>query len=128
MHAGDNEWVEQINQYLPMVGLPPMDVPEIDKPVSDNDVLKLGELEIQVIHTPGHTQGGVCYLIENNLFSGDTIFRESIGRCDLPGGNFDQILESIENRIFSLPDDIVIYPGHGYKTTVGWEIEHNSYY
>ena len=62
-----------------------------------------GKTEIKVIHTPGHTQGGVCFYTENYLFSGDTIFRESVGRCDLPGGNFNQIVESIEQKIFTLP-------------------------
>ncbi len=128
MHSNDAEWVEQLNQYLPMVGLPPMDVPKIDKFINDGDILKLGEKEIKVIHTPGHTQGGVCFLIDGNLFSGDTIFRESIGRCDLPGGNFDQIIESIQDKIFTLPENIVIYPGHGPKTSVGWEKENNSYF
>ena len=128
MHSNDAEWVEQLNQYLPMVGLPPMDVPKIDKFINDGDILKLGEKEIKVIHTPGHTQGGVCFLIDGNLFSGDTIFRESIGRCDLPGGTFDQIIESIQDKIFTLPENIVIYPGHGPKTSVGWEKENNSYF
>ena len=128
MHSGDNDWVEQLNEYLPMVGLPTMDIPKIDKNINNDDVLKFGDKEIKVIHTPGHTQGGVCFLIENNLFSGDTIFRESIGRCDLPGGDFDQIIQSIEDYIFTLPEEIVIYPGHGSKTTVAWEKEHNSYF
>ena len=127
MHAGDKEWIEQVNTYLPMVGMPSMDVPKIDEYINDNEIIKLGNLEIKVIHTPGHTQGGVCYYLEGNLFSGDTIFKESVGRCDLPGGNFDQIVESIEQKIFTLPKDTIIYPGHGKPTTVEWEIEHNTY-
>lgn len=128
MHEEDSEWVEQLNQYLPMVGLPPMDIPKIDKFLKDDNTLKLGDKNIEVIYTPGHTQGGVCFLIDNNLFSGDTIFRESIGRCDLPGGNYDQILQSIEERIFTLPESTIIYPGHGSKTSVSWEKENNSYF
>lgn len=128
MHQADTEWVQSLNQYLPMVGLPSMDIPNIDKNIEDNDILKIGDKEIKVIHTPGHTQGGVCFLIEENLFSGDTIFKESIGRCDLPGGDFDQIIKSIENKIFTLPETIIIYPGHGPKTTVAWEKENNSYF
>lgn len=127
MHKADNEWIELVNEYLPMVGLPPMLVPHIDGHFENGDIIKLGSTEIKVIHTPGHTQGGVCFYINGNLFSGDTIFRESIGRCDLPGGDFDQILDSIQDKIFTLPDDTIIYPGHGPKTTVGWEKEHNSY-
>lgn len=128
MHSGDKEWVEQVNDYLPMIGMPSMEVPKIDRYIEDNEIIKVGNLEIKVIHTPGHTQGGVCFYIDGHLFSGDTIFRESVGRCDLPGGNFSQIVESIENKIFILPEDTVIYPGHGKTTTVSWEKEHNSYF
>lgn len=127
MHSGDIEWVNQVNDYLPMIGMSSMEVPKIDRNIEDGEIIKLGELEIKVIHTPGHTQGGVCFYTERHLFSGDTIFRESVGRCDLPGGNFSQIVESIENKIFTLPDDTVIYPGHGRTTTVDWEKENNNY-
>ena len=127
MHSSDMEWINEVNTYLPMIGMSTMDIPKIDEYIRDNDIIKLGNHEIRVIHTPGHTQGGVCFYTEGNLFSGDTIFRESVGRCDLPGGDFDQIVESIENKIFTLPDDTVIYPGHGKTTCVGWEKEHNSY-
>ena len=127
MHKNDMEWINELNTYLPMIGMPPMQEPRIDQFISDKEIIKLGNLEIQVIHTPGHTQGGVCYYVNNNLFSGDTIFKEAVGRCDLPGGNFNQIVESIENRIFNLPEDTTIYPGHGKTTTVGWEKEHNQF-
>ncbi len=127
MHSADSEWVNEVNTYLPMIGMPSMEIPKIDEYINDDDVIKLGNLEIKVIHTPGHTQGGVCFYVDGNLFSGDTIFRESVGRCDLPGGNFDQIVQSIENKIFTLPDETVIYPGHGKTTTVAWEKEHNTY-
>lgn len=127
MHKLDSEWVEQVNTYLPMIGMPSMEIPKIDQYISEEDIIKLGETEIRIIHTPGHTQGGVCYYTKGNLFSGDTIFKESVGRCDLPGGNFDQIIKSIEEKIFTLPKDTIIYPGHGKSTTVEWEIEHNCY-
>lgn len=127
MHEGDKDWIESVNDYLPMFGMPSMLVPQIDNYFNDGDFIKLGSKEIKVIHTPGHTQGGVCFYIDGVLFSGDTIFRESVGRCDLPGGNFDQILNSIQNKILTLPEDTIIYPGHGSQTTVGWEKEHNSY-
>ena len=127
MHNADMNWVNNINQYLPMLGLPAMPIPHINEFISDNQVLKIGQTDIKVIHTPGHTQGGVCFLIENSLFSGDTIFKESVGRCDLEGGDFEQLSESIETKIFTLPDEITIYPGHGPKTTVKWEKQHNRF-
>ena len=127
MHKADLEWVNRVNEYMPMMGMPEMSIPEIDKFVEDGDIIHLGNLEIKVLHTPGHTQGGVCYYVENCLFSGDTIFREAVGRCDLQGGDFEQIVDSIEKKIYKLPADTIIYPGHGKQTTVGWEKEHNLF-
>ena len=127
MHEADLDWVKEVNTYMPMMGMPEMDVPQIDVFVKDGDLIKLGNLEIKVLHTPGHTQGGVCYYVDGVLFSGDTIFREAVGRCDLQGGSFEQIVESIENKIYQLPDETVIYPGHGKQTTVEWEKEHNLF-
>ncbi len=127
MHQEDMGLLQKVNNYLPMFGMLEMTVPEIDIFVKDGDVIKLGDTEIKVIHTPGHTQGGVCYLVDGKLFSGDTIFREAVGRCDLEGGDFDQIVESIQNKIFTLPEETVIYPGHGRMTDVEWEKQNNRF-
>jgi len=127
MHKADLDWLKKANQYLPMFGIPEITIPKVDIFVNEGDTLKLGNTEIKVIHTPGHTQGGVCYLVDGKLFSGDTIFKEAVGRCDLEGGDFDMIIESVENKIFKLPPETVIYPGHGKMTSVGWEKEHNRF-
>lgn len=127
MNKEDLDWLNKANQYLPMFGIPEISIPKIDIFVNDGDIIKLGNLEIKVITTPGHTQGGVCYLVDGKLFSGDTIFRESVGRCDLEGGNFNQIVDSIEKKIFTLPAETLIYPGHGRMTSVEWEKEHNCF-
>ena len=127
MHKADLDWLNNANQYLPMFGMPEITIPKVDIFVEDGDTIQLSSLEIKVLHTPGHTQGGVCYLVDGNLFSGDTIFREAVGRCDLEGGNFNQIVESIEDKIFTLPPETVIYPGHGNITSVEWEKEHNRF-
>ena len=127
MHKADLDWLNNANQYLPMFGMPEITIPKVDIFVEDGDIIQLGSLEIKVLHTPGHTQGGVCYLVDGNLFSGDTIFREAVGRCDLKGGNFNQIVESIQDKIFTLPAKTVIYPGHGNITSVEWEKEHNRF-
>ncbi len=127
MHEDDLRILNQANIYLPMFGIPEITIPKIDIYIKDGDILKLGDNEIKVIHTPGHTPGGVCYLTDKMLFSGDTIFRESVGRCDLEGGDFVQIVDSIKTKIFTLPDDITIYPGHGRITDVAWEKLHNNF-
>lgn len=127
MHKADIDWVNSVNMYMPMMGMPEITIPQIDKYVEDGDIIKLGNYEIKVIYTPGHTQGGVCYYVDGKLFSGDTIFKESVGRCDLQGGDFNMIVSSIKNKIFTLPDETEIYPGHGKPTNVGWEKEHNFF-
>ena len=127
MHKNDLNILNQTNMYLPAFGIPEITIPKIDIFVNDGDILKLGNTEIKVLHTPGHTQGGVCYLVEDMLFSGDTIFYESVGRCDLEGGDFVQIVDSIKSKIYTLPDNITIYPGHGKQTNVAWEKEHNKF-
>ncbi|HBC86628.1 MAG TPA: hypothetical protein DCZ94_06720 [Lentisphaeria bacterium] len=85
--------------------------------------------EFRIIHTPGHTRGAVCFLFErlNALFSGDTIFQASVGRTDLPGGSHDRLMDSIRKKIFKLPDNLDIFPGHGPSTTVGFEKENNPF-
>jgi glyoxylase-like metal-dependent hydrolase (beta-lactamase superfamily II) len=89
--------------------------------LADGQVLKIGHLEMKTLHTPGHTPGGICFLIGNVLFSGDTIFPNGPGNTELPGADYRQILKSIHSKIFTLPDETVIYPGHGLETTVGRE-------
>jgi len=95
--------------------------------VKDGDHLEIGRMNLAVIHTPGHTPGGVCYLAEGAIFTGDTIFASGIGRTDLPGGSYEQLLASIRDRILTLPDETVIYPGHGQETTVGIERRDNPW-
>ena len=127
MHKDDLRELNNANQYLSMFGIPDITIPNIDIFVNEGDILNLGKHEIKVIHTPGHTQGGVCYLIDNMLFSGDTIFKEAVGRCDLEGGNFDQLVNNIETKIFTLPENVIIYPGHGPSSSIGWEKENNRF-
>lgn len=81
----------------------------------------------QVMHTPGHSPGSVSFLLDRHLFSGDVLFKNSVGRTDLPGGNSNVLLDSIHQHLFTLADDTVVYPGHGPRTTIGYEREHNPY-
>ena len=109
-----------------------METPEkvtIDTPVREGDKLVLGMAEFSVLDTPGHTQGSISLWIpsENKLIAGDTLFRDSIGRTDLPGGDGRQILRSIHDKLLPLPDDAVVIPGHGEITTIGREKRFNYF-
>lgn len=107
-------------------GVQGVETPKADDFLNDGDTLKFGNTEIKVIATPGHTQGCVCYLIDGKLFSGDTLFKESVGRCDLSGGNFQKLSDSVKNRLFTLDDNTIVYPGHGPETTIGHEKKYNE--
>lgn len=104
-------------------------MPAIGQLLSDGDELLLGTTAVRLIHTPGHTPGSSVFYIPDAglLFSGDTLFRESIGRTDLPGGSYEDELDSIKNKLFCLPDDTVVLTGHGPSTTIGWEKKNNPY-
>jgi glyoxylase-like metal-dependent hydrolase (beta-lactamase superfamily II) len=97
--------------------------------ISDNSTIEFGTTKIKVIHTPGHTQGSVCYNYKKQklLFCGDTLFAGSIGRTDLPGGNFDQLIESITQKLLSLDSATRVMPGHGPETTIGYEYSTNPF-
>ena len=87
----------------------------------------VGELSIDVIHTPGHSPGGICLNCGNILIVGDTLFASSIGRTDLPGANYHTLIDSIKSRLLTLDDSVRVYPGHGEDTTIGEERIHNQF-
>ena len=97
--------------------------------VSDGDELKVGDVTQKFIHTPGHTEGGMCIYVKEAkaLFSGDTLFRQSIGRTDFPGGSYKEIMDSIRKKLFLLPDDTNVFPGHMGTTSIGFEKENNPF-
>ncbi len=97
--------------------------------LKDQEILQLAGFQIKVIHTPGHTAGGVCYYFPGHgiLISGDTLFCESIGRSDLPTGNGSQLVEAILSKLMILEDTVKVYPGHGEATTIGYERDNNRY-
>lgn len=94
---------------------------------TDNQIIEKAGMKFQVLHTPGHTEGSCCYYLseENILFSGDTLFSRSVGRTDFPTGSSSQLLRSIGGRLFVLPEETLVYPGHGDATTIGYEKVHN---
>lgn len=93
----------------------------------ESSELKLGSEKVKVIHTPGHTRGSICLLVQNYLISGDTLFEQSIGRTDFPGGDHGMIISSIKNKLFTLPDEVIVYPGHGPVTSIGLEKATNPF-
>ena len=97
--------------------------------LTDGQELTFGHLRLRVLHTPGHTPGGLCFYFPDQkvLFSGDTLFQGSIGRSDLPGGSHQALVQAVSSRLLSLPDDTVVYPGHGPSTTIAYERQFNPY-
>ena len=119
--------LENINEFSAFVDFPQTTPPKVDFYINDGDEIEFGKNRIKVFHTAGHTEGGVCYLVNGEkLFSGDTLFRGSYGRTDLFGGNFDKIYSSINDVLFKLDDKIAVYPGHGESSTIGFEKQYNE--
>lgn len=129
LNKKDNSMTSEINKMLNYFGLPGDYPPVIISDFIDEktDNLFIGKNKIQIIETPGHTQGGLCFKINEHLFSGDSLFRREIGRCDLPGGNYEDLINSLKTKIAILPDDTCVYPGHGSVTTIGEEKQYNPY-
>lgn len=101
--------------------------PPADHLVSDGDVIGFGKMKFTVIDTPGHSRGGVCYHIDRFLFCGDTLFKNSVGRTDLLGGDYETLIASIDKKLLPLPDDLICFPGHGPATTIGEERRNNPF-
>lgn len=127
IHADDEIILNNVDKFMSGFGFGATEVPRVDGFLKENQTLQFGENKIKVIHTPGHSPGSVGYLVQDNLFSGDTIFYECVGRTDLMGGSFSQLKESIQKKIFTLDDNIKIYPGHGQSSTVKHERENNKF-
>jgi glyoxylase-like metal-dependent hydrolase (beta-lactamase superfamily II) len=125
MHPDDREQLPAVHRFP---GRQP-DLPDIviDHELHDREVIRWHDLDIEVIHTPGHTRGSVCFRIGPDLLSGDTLFNRSVGRADLPGGSWPALLFSIEHRLYTLPPQTVVYPGHGPRTTLDDEMRFNPF-
>ncbi|MDD4924819.1 MAG: MBL fold metallo-hydrolase [Dehalococcoidales bacterium] len=128
IHA-DDVALMQDEGLCSMFGINYNPVRQPDILLKDGDILEIGELKFKVIHTPGHSRGGICLLGEGVLFSGDTLFEGSIGRTDLPraGGDYNTIIKSIKTKLLTLDDSTIVYPGHGPKTTIGAERRGNPF-
>lgn len=130
MHEADADFFAkpEVQKYFSMLGLEAS--PPADRKVKDGDVITVGEEELLVIHTPGHTPGGMCLYCAPDLITGDSLFVGGIGRTDFPGGSYDELISAIKERLLVLPPETAVWPGHGYggsRSTLGEEARSNPY-
>ena len=126
----DQFLAQRLNKQAKMFGLPISIVDlQIDVDLKEGEKIQLGDEHISILHVPGHSPGSVVlYAPQSNfIISGDVLFNTSIGRTDLPGGNYAQLINAINNKLMTLPDDVIVYPGHGPETSIGYEKQNNPY-
>ena len=128
IHKDDVALINNLKEQLQMWNMPSVETPEITGTFEDGDEITLGELKIKVLHTPGHTPGGVGFLCGNILFSGDSLFYHSVGRTDLPLGNYHDLITSVKEKFLTLPDETRVLPGHDRETTIGEEKKYNEFF
>ena len=109
---------ENLRKQANTFGFSSEPIPPVDLFINDSDIIEIDDIIVNVIHTPGHSPGSCCFKIDNYLFSGDTLFNMGIGRTDLWGGSYEKLMQSINDKIFTLDENIVVYPGHGEKTII----------
>ncbi len=126
-HEKEKQMIEKIDVQGQRFGFSDLEQPTISNWIRESDVIELAGLKFRVIHTPGHSSGGCCYHLNSSVFVGDTLFESSIGRTDLPGGDYDLLIKSIQIKLLTLSDEMIVYPGHGDKTTIGHEREYNPF-
>ena len=127
IHADDLPLLQNARNHAEVYGLQVAASPEPDRLLKQGDTLQVGELSFRVYHVPGHSPGGICLLCEDHLFVGDVLFAGSIGRTDLPGGDFDALVKGVREQLFALPDETIVHPGHGSDTTIGRERQVNPF-
>lgn len=128
MHKDDLPHVKNLSRILSDWGFPPVDeTPEITDFIDENSQLYLGDNKIQIFHTPGHSKGSLSFYVDAKLFSGDTLFCRSIGRTDFFDGDFETLINSIKTKLLTLPDDTLVFPGHGDPTKIKDEKISNLY-
>jgi glyoxylase-like metal-dependent hydrolase (beta-lactamase superfamily II) len=127
IHEADVPFLSRADRTAAVYGLKAENSPPPDGFLHDGMIISVGNLQLKVLYTPGHTPGGCCFHVNGIVVTGDTLFADSIGRTDLLGGSLETLLKSIHGRLMGLPDGTVVYPGHGPATTIGRERVHNAY-
>lgn len=127
INKGDEEFLTNSNLNLSGAIGQPVKVTGDIRFIKEDDVIRLGEYSFKVIETPGHTPGGVCFYGEGMVLAGDSLFLESIGRTDFPGSSYEDLIDSVRHKLFTLPEETVVYPGHGPETTIGHEKTYNPF-
>jgi glyoxylase-like metal-dependent hydrolase (beta-lactamase superfamily II) len=127
IHPEDEPMLHELSQSALMFGLSSENSPPADILLKDGDEITFGEITLQVIHTPGHSKGGISLYTKGHLFAGDTLFAGSIGRTDLAGGDYDTLISSIREKLLVFDEDTIVYTGHGPETTIGNEKRMNPF-
>lgn len=127
IHPEDEPMLSQLSQSALTFGLTSENSPPADIHLNDGDTITFGNITMKVIHTPGHSKGGICLHTDGHLFAGDTLFAGSIGRTDLPGGDYGTLISSIKEKLFPLEDHTIVYTGHGPETLIGREKASNPF-
>ena len=127
IHGDDAPMLGQLANSARMFGMQAENSPDPDELLQDGAMITVGDIQLEVVHVPGHSPGGVAFVTAEGVFVGDTLFAGSIGRTDLPGGNFETLIASIQNRLFNLDDETRVYPGHMGPTTIGQEKRFNPF-
>jgi glyoxylase-like metal-dependent hydrolase (beta-lactamase superfamily II) len=127
IHSKDSAMLYDPNQNLSIFSGDEIIATKADKTLEEGDIIQCGGIKIKVLHTPGHTPGGISLLTDKMIFTGDALFCGSIGRTDFPGSSYQELISSIKDRLLSKDDDFIIYPGHGPSSTIGEEKRHNPF-
>ncbi len=122
-HSGDNSLIENAPNQGKMFGIPMQEVALPDIELNEGESIEFGNTKLSIFHVPGHSNGSICLYHQESkqIIVGDVLFKSSIGRTDLPGGNYELLISGIKNKLFQLPDDVLVYPGHGGTTSIGEE-------
>ena len=127
IHENELPLLNMLNESDGLFGINVSGVPEVSGYLQSEQEIKLGDNKGKILFTPGHSPGGISFVIKNHVFVGDCLFKDSIGRTDLHGGNYEELITSIKTQLFTLPDNTIVYPGHGPATTIEYEKRNNPF-